>query len=162
MFSLRSSRSCNIHALLDNVYSRNHVRIGINIVFNARNSLCISKQTFHFFLGAAVTELKVIEHSIVLLCKALIRILYGFNVRTHFIGIVGHIRNSHIRIFGGFLSITAEGRNEACGEAGDGFHVLVCGHTCRLICVCGILLNRFGGILKQSVNAAYKLLIIGV
>lgn len=54
----------------------------------------------HFLLCAAVAQLEVIEHRIVLLGKALVGILNGGHIRAHLVGVIGHIRDCHIRIFG--------------------------------------------------------------
>ena len=108
----------------------------------------------HFLFRTAVPELEVIEHCIVLLCKAGVCVLNGGHVRAHFVGVVGHIRNCHVRILGGFLRVSAEGGNKARRKARHGFHVLVGGKPGGLVCVVRILHYLTGAILKERLNAA--------
>ena len=108
----------------------------------------------HFLFRAAVPELEVIEHCIVLLGKAGVCVLNGGHVRAHFVSVIGHIRNCHVRILGGFLRIPAEGGDKARGKPGNGFHVLICGESGGLVCVCRVLHDLPGAILKERLNAA--------
>ena len=121
--------------------SFDHIRIGVDVVFNAGDGLRIGKQTLHFRFRAAVTEFEVIEHGVVLLGKALIGVLYGRHIGTHLIGVVRHICDGHVSIFHSFFRITAQGGYQACGEARDRLHIVVCRHPRRLIGVCRILLE---------------------
>ena len=102
------------HAFLNDVDSLHYIRIGTDIVFNAGNRLCIGKQTLHFRLSAAVAEFQVVQHRVVLLGKTLVGVLDESDVRTHLIGIIRHIGNSHIRILYCRLSISSKGRNKGC------------------------------------------------
>ena len=139
-----------------------HICIGRYVVFNAGYLLRIGKQSFHFLLCAAIAQLEVVEHCVVLLGKALVGILNGGHIRAHLIGVIGHIRNCHVRILCGFLGIAAEGLDQACGKARDRFHVLVGGESRRFVCVGGIPLNLLRGVLEQSVNTADQLFIVSI
>ena len=137
-----------------------NICIGRYVVFNAGYLLRIGKQSLHFLLCAAVAQLEVVEHRVVLLGKTLVGILNGGHIRTHLIGVIGHIRDCHICILCGFLGIAAEGLDEACGKARDRFHVLIGRESCRFVCVGGIPLDLLRGVLEQRVNAADQLLIV--
>ena len=137
-----------------------HICIGGNVVLDAGYLLRIGKKSLHFLLCAAVAQLEVVEHRVVLLGKALVGILNGGHIRAHLIGIIGHIRDCHIRILCGFLGIAAEGLNQACGEARDRLHVLVGGKTGCFVCVGGVPLDLLRGVLEQSVNTTDQLLVV--
>ena len=137
-----------------------HIRIRGDVVLDTGYFLRIGKQSLHFLLRAAVAQLEVVEHRVVLLGKTLVGILNGGHIRAHLVGVIGHIRNCHIRIFGGLLGIAAEGLDEACGEARHRFHVLVGGKTGRFVCVGGVPLDLLRGVLEQGVNTADQLLIV--
>ena len=108
---------------------------------DAGDGLCIGKEAFHFGLGATVAQLQVVQHRVVLLGEALIGCLKRGHIRAHFVGVIGHIRNSHIRILDGFLSVAAKGSDQACRKARDRLHVFVCRKTGSLIGVCSISLH---------------------
>ena len=139
-----------------------HICIGRNIILDAGYLFRIGKQALHFLLCAAVAQLEVIEHRIVLLGKALIGILNGGHIRAHLVGVIGHIRDCHIRILCGFLGITAERLDQACGKARNRFHVLVGRKSCRFVCVGGVPLDLLRGVLEQSVNTADQLLVVSI
>ena len=137
-----------------------HICVGGDVILDAGYLLRIGKQSLHFLLCAAVAQLEVVEHRVVLLGKALVGILNGGHIRTHLIGVVGHIRDCHIRILCGFLGIAAERLDEACGKACDRLHVLIGGKSCRFVCVGGVPLDLLRGVLEQRVNAADQLLVV--
>nr|UWF92368.1 MAG: hypothetical protein [Bacteriophage sp.] len=139
-----------------------HICVGGYVVLDAGYLLRIGEQSLHFLLCAAVAQLEVIEHRIVLLGETLVGILNGGHIRAHFIGVIGHIRNCHIRILCGLFGIAAEGLDQACGEPCDRLHVLVGGKTGRFVCVGGIPLNLLRGVFEQSVNTADQLLIVRI
>ena len=139
-----------------------HICVGRDIVLDAGYLLRIGKQAFHFLLCTAVAQLEVVKHRVVLLGKTLIGILNGGHIRAHLIGVVGHIRDCHIRILCGFLGIAAEGLDEACGKARDRLHVLVGRKSCRFVCVGGVPLDLLRGVLEQSVNTADQLLVVSI
>ena len=140
-FRFLGGRSCNVHALLHDMNGFHHIRIRGDVVLDTGYLFRIGKQSLHFLLCAAVAQLEVVEHRVVLLGKALVGILNGGHIRTHLIGVVGHIRNCHIRILCGLFGIAAERLDETCGEARDRFHVLIGRESCRFVCVGGIPLD---------------------
>ena len=137
-----------------------HIRIRGDVVLDTGYFLRIGKQSLHFLLRASVAQLEVVEHRIVLLGKALVGILNGGHISTHLVGVIGHIRNCHIRILCGFFGIAAERLDQACGEARDRLHVLVGRKPCRFVCVGGIPLDLLRGVLEQGINTADQLLIV--
>ena len=139
-----------------------HIRIGGDVVLDTGYLLRIGKQTFHFLLCAAVAQLEVVEHGVVLLGKALVGVLDGGHIRAHLVGVIGHIRNGHVSVFHSLFRIAAERLDQRCGKARDRFHVLVGGKTCRFVCVSGIPLDLLRGVLEQGVNAADQLFIVRI
>ena len=140
-FRFLGSRTRNVHTFLHDMDGFHHICVGGNVILDAGYLFRIGKQSFHFLFCAAVAQLEVVEHRVVLLGKALVGILNGGHIRTHLIGVVGHIRDCHVRIFRGLLGITAERLDQACGEACNRFHVLVGGKSCRFVCVGGVPLD---------------------
>ena len=139
-----------------------HICVGGDVILDAGYLLRIGKQSFHFLFCAAVAQFEVVEHRVVLLGKTLIGILNGGHIRAHLIGVVGHIRDCHIRILCGFLGIAAERLDQACGKARDRLHVLIGRESCRFVCVGGIPLDLLRGVFEQSVNTADQLLIVRI
>ena len=137
-----------------------HICVGRDIVLDAGYLLRIGKQSFHFLFCAAVAQFEVVEHRVVLLGKSLVSPLDRLHVRTHFVGVIGHIRDCHIRILCGFLGIAAERLDEACGEARDRLHVLVGGKSCRFVCIGGVPLDLLRGVLEQGIHTADQLLVV--
>ena len=161
-FRFLGSCARNVHALLHDMDGFHHIRIRGDVVLDTGYFLRIGKQSLHFLLRAAVAQLEVVEHRVVLLGKTLVGILNGGHIRAHLIGVVGHIRDCHIRILCGFLGIAAEGLDQACGKARHRFHVFVSGKTSRFVCVGGVPLDLLRGVLEQRVNAADQLLIVRI
>ena len=129
---------------------------------DAGDRLGIGQQPLHFGFRAAIAELQVVQHRVVLLGKALIRRLDHGHIRTHLVGVVGHIRNRHVGIFDGLFGVAAEGLDQTCGERGDRLHVFVCRQTRCFIGVCSVALQLLGIVLEQRIHAANQLLIVGV
>ena len=161
-FRFLGSRTRNIHTFLHDVNGFHHIRIRGDVILDAGYLLRIGKQSLHFLLCAAVAQLEVVEHRVVLLGKTLIGILNGGHIRAHLVGVIGHIRDCHIRILCGFLGITAERLDQACGKARDRLHVLVGRKSCRFVCVGGVPLDLLRGVLEQGVNTADQLLIVRI
>ena len=86
----------------------------------------------------------------------------GCDVRTHFIGVIGHIRNRHVRNLRCFCGIAAEGLDKTCRKARDGFHIFVGGHTGGLEGIFSILLNRLRRFTKECINAADQLFVVRI
>ena len=139
-----------------------HICVGGDVVLDTGYFLRIGKQSLHFLLCTAVAQLEVVEHRVVLLGKALVGILNGGHIRAHLVGVIGHIRDCHIRILGGFFGITAERLDQACGKARDRLHVLVGGKSCRFVCIGGIPLDLLRGVLEQGIHAADQLLVVRI
>ena len=161
-FRFFCGRTGNVHALLHDMNGFHHICVGRDVVLDTGYFLRIGKQSLHFLLCAAIAQLEVVKHRVVLLGKSLIGILNGGHIRAHLVGVIGHIRNCHVRILGGFLGITAERLDQACGEARDRFHVFVGRKAGRFVCVGGIPLNLLRGVLEQGVNTADQLLIVRI
>ena len=147
-------RPRDTHFRLYDVNCVYNIRITRNIVFHAGELFRVLEEPLHFLFRTAIPELEVIEHCIVLLCKAGVCVLNRGHVRAHFVSVVGHIRNCHVRIFRGFLRVPAEGGDKARGKPGHGFHILVCREPGGLVCVVRILHYLTGAILKECLNAA--------
>ena len=139
-----------------------HICVGGDVVLDTGYFLRIGEQSLHFLLCAAIAQLEVVEHRVVLLGKTLVGILNGGHIRAHLVGVIGHIRDCHIRILCGFLGIAAEGLDQACGKARDRFHVLIGRESCRFVCVGGIPLDLLRGVLEQGIHAADQLLIVRI
>ena len=161
-FRFFCGRTGNVHALLHDMNGFHHICIGGNVVLDTGYFLRIGKQSLHFLLCAAVAQLEVVEHRVVLLGETLVGILNGGHIRAHLVGVIGHIRDCHVCILCGLFGIAAEGLDEACGEPCDRLHVLVGGKTSRFVCIGGIPLDLLRGVLEQSVNAADQLLIVRI
>ena len=123
---------------------------------------CVIQQTLHFFLRTTVAELQVIQHREVLHREPAIGILNEFHISAHLIGVIGHIRNRQVNLLRRRCGVPAKRTNHARGKARGEIHVVVRGHTCRLEGVRGILLNLSRCAAKQRINAADKLLILGI
>ena len=137
-----------------------HIRIGVDVVLDARDRLRVLEQALHLGLGAAVAQLQVVQHGVILLGKPLIGRLDRGHVGTHLVGVVRHIRNGHVRILDRLFRVPAKGRDQACRERRDCLHVLVGRKARRLVRAFGILLQFPGGVLEQGVDTADQLLII--
>ena len=144
---------------MDGIY---HIGIGFEVIVNAGNCLRISQQPLHFGFRAAVAELQVVQHRVVLLGKALICRLDHGHIRAHLVGVVGHICNCHVGVFDRLFGVAAEGLDQTCRERGDRLHVFVCRQTRCFIGVCSVALQLLGIIFEQCIYAAHQLLIIGV
>ena len=162
MFCFSGGSTGNAHALLDNMDRRNHISIGTDVILNAGNGLGICEQPLHFGFGAAIAQLEVIQHRVVLLGKTLVCVLDETDVGAHLIGVIRHIGDGHIRILDSRFRIAAQGGNQRCGEGCDRRHIIVCRHTSGLVCVIGVLLQSGGGVFEQGIDTAYQLLVFAI
>ena len=144
---------------MDGIY---HIGIGFEVIVDAGDRLRISQQPLHFGFRAAVAELQVVQHRVVLLGKALICRLDHGHIRTHLVGIVGHIRNCHVGVLDCLFGVATKRLDQARGERGDRLHVFICRQTRCFIGVCSVALQLLGVILEQRIHAAHQLLIVGV
>ena len=162
MFRFLCGRAGDVHARLNDMDGIYHIGIGFEVIVDAGDRLRISQQPLHFGFRAAVAELQVVQHRIVLLGKALICRLDHGHIRTHLVGVVGHIRNCHVGILDCLFGVAAERLDQACGERGDRLHVFVCRQTRCFIGVCSVALQLLGIIFEQRVHTAHQLLIVSV
>ena len=162
MLRFLCGRAGDVHARLNDVDSVYHIGIGFEVIVDAGDRLRISQQPLHFGFRAAVAQLQVVQHRVVLLGKALIRRLDHGHIRTHLVGVVGHIRDRHVGVFDRLFGVAAEGLDQTCGERGDRLHVFVCRQTRCFIGVCSVALQFLGVVLEQRIHAAHQLLIVGI
>ena len=118
----------------------------VDIVFHSGQLLRVGEKPFHLGLRAAVAELEVVEHGVVLLRKPLICIRYSLHRRAHLVGVVGNVCNCHIRRDGrslrpGCRSVKA--LLQRSGKAGDGLHVGIGAES-----GCGV---SVGGVLQHGI-----------
>ena len=104
-----------------------NIGIGGKVILDTAQLLRIRQQSLHFLLRAAIAELEVIEHGIVLLGKALICVLDGFHCSTHLIGVIRHIRNGKVCRRSRLFRIPIQTLQQACRKARNGFHIFICG-----------------------------------
>ena len=72
MLGFLSGGAGDVHACLDHMNRLDHIRIGVDVVLDARDRLRVLEQALHLGLGAAVAQLQVVQHGVVLLGKPLI------------------------------------------------------------------------------------------
>ena len=101
----------------------------------------IGNQPLHFGLGSGIAQLKIVQHAEVLFCKALVCILDGCHVGSHFVGVVAHVGHGAVGVCCGLGRIAAQGLEQGRGEAGDRLHVLVGTEARGLVCLVGVLLH---------------------
>ena len=154
------SRRCagDVHLLLDHMDGAVHVGQIAQIIMDAGDLLGVGQQTLHLGLRAAIAQLEVVQHGIVLLGKALIGILDILHIRAHLVGVVGHIHHGHVGKLGGGIGIFAHAGKQAGRKAGGLLHVVVGGEAHGLVRLCGILLDGIGTVLEQRLDAADALL----
>ena len=154
--------ACDAHFRLNHMNSLYNIGIGRKVIFYAAELFRIRKQALHFLLRAAIAELEVIEHGIVLLGKALICVLYGFHCSTHLIGVIRHIRNGKVCRRSRLFRIPIQTLQQACRKARNGFHIFICGQTRSFIRIIRISLNRVCAVLEQRFHAADQLFIVRI
>ena len=120
----------------------------------------VCDQALHLGLRAAVAELQVVQHRVVLLRKALVGVLHVRHVGTHLVHVVRHVAHRHVGVVGRLGHVSAARRDERGREARGLRHVLVGGHPAGLVRLCGITLQRLRRGAEQGVDAANKLLVV--
>ena len=85
-----------------------HIGIARYIKLDARDLFRIGQQALHLLFCAAISQLEIIKHGIILLGKALICVLNGLHIRAHLVGIIRHIEDRLISQTSGLLGIAAE------------------------------------------------------
>ena len=129
----------------------------VDVILDARQLLSVGQQSLHLGLRAAVAQLQIVQHGVVLLCEALIGVLDAVHGGAHLVRIVGHVDDGHVRHLGGFLSISAEGLEQGRRETRDRAHVIVGRHSRRLVgsVCCGD--DCVGCVAEQRLDAAHVL-----
>ena len=105
----------------------------VNVILDAGQLFSISQEALHLGLGAAVAELQVVQHRVILFREALVGVLDHVHGRPHLVRVVGHVDNGHVGHFGRFLGISAEGLEQGRREARDRAHVVIGRHARRLV-----------------------------
>ena len=129
-----------------------------DVILDAGQILGVLQEALHLGLGATVAELQVVQHRVVLFREALVRVLDHVHGRAHFVRVVGHVGDGHVRHFCSFLGVAAEGLEQGRREGRHGAHVVIGGHTRRLV---GSVRCRDDGIravAEEGLDAAYVLL----
>ena len=115
-------------------------------------------QPGHLGLGAAVPQLQVIQHGVVVLGKTLVGVLDGTDAGAHFVGVVGHLDDGLICHFGGGLGVAAQALQQRGRKAGDLLHIAVgryAGGGVGLLCIGNDLA---GTVFEKRFHAAQALL----
>ena len=123
-----------------------HVGQIAQIIMDAGDLLRVGQQTLHLGLRAAIAQLEVIEHGVVLLGKALIGILDILHIRAHLVGVVSHIHHGHVGKLGGGIGILAHAGKQACRKAGGLLHVVVGRKAHSLVSLSRIVKNGLLGL----------------
>ena len=129
-----------------------------DVVLNTGQRLGVFQQALHFSLSAAISKFQIVQHGIVLLGEPLIGVGDPLHVGAKFIGIVRHIRQSHIGNVCRFSGIPAQTLQQGCSKTCHLLHVAVGRHTGRFICLLGIGNHSSSGVLKKRFDAAQTLL----
>ena len=125
---------------------------------HARDLLGVLQQALHLGLRAAVAQLEVVQHGVILLGKALIGVLDILHIRAHLVGVVGHIHHGHVGQLGSGVGVLADAGQQAGRKAGGLLHVVVGRKANGPVCLRGVLLDRVGTVLEQRFHAAKALL----
>ena len=129
----------DVHLLLDDVDGAVHVGQVTQVVLDAGDLLSILQQALHFSLRAAVAQLQVVQHGVVLLGKALIGVLDILHGAAHFVGVVGHVHHGHVGQLGRGIGVLAHAGKQAGGKAGGLLHVVVGGQAHGLVGLFGVV-----------------------
>ena len=89
----------------------------VDVVFDPAELFRVGEQTLHLGLRAAISELEVVKHGVVLFCEALVCCLQGADVGAHLGGVVRHVHDCNIRSLDRLLRITAEALFQSSAEA---------------------------------------------
>ena len=125
---------------------------------HAADLFSVLQQALHFGLRAAVAQLEVVQHGVVLLGKALVGVLDILHICAHLVGIVGHIHHSHVGQLGCSVGVVAHAGQQAGRKTGGLLHVSVGGKTNGFIGLCGVRFHLVGTVFEQCFHAAQALL----
>ena len=115
------------HFFLYGVDSLRNVREAANVVVNAGDFFGIFQQPLHFFTRAAISQFEIVQHRKVALREALVRVLYAFNGRAHFVGVVRHINYGLVAIVSRGRGIPAQGLQQGRRKRRNLLHVFIGG-----------------------------------
>ena len=102
----------------------------------------VRDEALHFLLGAAVAELEVVQHGVVLFREALVRVLEVLHRRAEGVRVVAHVDHGRIGVLGRLDRVAAQRGDERGREAGHLLHVPVGAHAGRLVGCVGVLQHR--------------------
>ena len=125
---------------------------------HARDLLGVLQQALHLGLRAAVAQLEVVQHGVILLGKPLIGVLDVLHGGAHLVGVVGHIHHGHVGQLGSCVGVLANAGQQTGRKTGGLLHVVVGRKANGLVGLGGILLDRVGTVLEQRFHAAKALL----
>ena len=125
---------------------------------HAGEFLGILQQTLHLGLRAAIAQLEVVQHGVILLGKPLIGVLDVLHGGAHLVGVVGHVHHSHVGQIGSRLGVLAHAGQQAGGKAGGLLHVVVGRQAHGLVGLGSVGLNGVGAVLEQRFHTAQALL----
>nr|DAZ47801.1 MAG TPA: hypothetical protein [Caudoviricetes sp.] len=106
----------DVHFRLDHMDGVHDVRERFHVVLHAGDLLRIRQQPLHFLFGAAVAQLQVVQHGVILFCEPLVGVLNGRHVRAHFVGVVGHVHDCHVGFVRRFHRVAAQGLEQGRRE----------------------------------------------
>ena len=131
-----------------------HIGQVVDVVLGAGELLRVRQQSLHLFLGAAVAQLQVVQHGVVLLGEALVGVLDGLHICAELVGVVRHVDHGHVRDRGRLCRVTAQAADQRGGEAGHLLHVGVGGEARRAEGRISVCLYHPGVVLEQGLHAA--------
>ena len=151
---------CPRHAqvFLDGVDGIIYIGQVVDVVLGASKLLCVRQEPLHLLFGAAVPQLQVVQHSIVLLGEALVSVLDGLHIGAELVCVVRHVDQGHVRDGGRLCGVTAQAADQRGGEAGHLLHIGVGGEARCAECCVRIGLYHTGIFLEQGLHAADALL----
>lgn len=65
-------------------------------------------EALHLLLGAAIAQLEVIQHRVILFRKALVRVLEVLHRRAEGVGVVAHVDHCRVGILRGLYRVAAQ------------------------------------------------------
>ena len=132
-----------------------------HVILGAGDLLGIGKKPRHLFFCAAIPQLEVVEHGVVLLGKSLVGILDRIHAGAHLVCVIRHIGQCHIGNFCGLVCVAAEPLQQAGGKSRHRLHIIVGRQAGRFVGFVGILSYLAGVVFKKCLNAADALLEVG-
>ena len=109
-------------------------------------------------MGAAVPQLEVVQHRVVIFGETLVCVLDGGHIGAHLVGVVRHLDNSLVGVLGRRGGVPAKALKQGGRKARYLLHVAVGRYTGRPECLIGRRSHLGSASLKQRFNAADALL----